>query len=152
VPQHPVSLGDSLGAQSLQLGILFFAADVCALAEVGVGEPVRNAGLDELPRRKAGTVQRLALETGLREDFFGIGSRAALDDGAPGEHDGEKQRRVFHDRFLQGVVDALIVRRVRVRAVAKLVTGVAVANMSADIRRHAAFTFARPAGRSMRSL
>jgi hypothetical protein len=32
----------------------------------------------KLRRREAGPVQRLALETGLREDFFGISSRPAL--------------------------------------------------------------------------
>ena len=46
-----------------------FSPPTHALAEVGVGEPVRIAALHELPRGEAGPVQRLALEAGLREDL-----------------------------------------------------------------------------------
>jgi hypothetical protein len=97
VAQSPVALSDALGAQSLELGVLFLAADVYALAELRVGEPVRSTVLDELPRGEAGPDQRLALETRLREDRFGIGGRAALKGRASDKRDGEQQSGVSHD-------------------------------------------------------
>jgi hypothetical protein len=97
MPQGPLVVGDARRAQSLELGVLFLAADVYALAELRVGEPVRSTVLDELPRGEAGPDQRLALETRLREDRFGIGGLTDLHCRAPGERDGKHQKRVSHD-------------------------------------------------------
>jgi hypothetical protein len=97
MPQGPLVVGDARRAQSLELGVLFLAADIHALAVVGVGEPVRTAALHELPRGEAGPVQRLALEAGLREDLFRIGGLTGLHCRAPGERDGKHQKRVSHD-------------------------------------------------------
>ena len=72
------------------------AADVLAAAEVRIGEPVGAAIFDQLARRQAGPVERLALEAGLGEDFFGIGCHLPLNGGASGKRENGDNDGVLH--------------------------------------------------------